>query len=383
MAAKPNPDATLPRLPTELLLIIAEDLEPHDNLHLSYTNRFLWWKLSGEMSRAWHGLSPPDRARFLPGLAVDWWESREGQSVLVHHHAWPCTIGCSMLHKIRITVRLYDRKVDIRGLHHYCLTQDSFSALRTHLSDADVHLALRYYRTREASDAFRNVLLRLLAPRSLSDWSFSKGVRGRMSPKIVDGHYLLHVQWMWDIEHAGHKPNGTPQTMMFFRGGSFCPHTSVTVWADSTLVHTARLPHWRVHRRGEWRYEEDGGVRLESGFRAEGICPHCSMDWQIVVCDTRLLARTWYNLGAGGSPRWNSYSSAQPNNVLFNRRYGRGGRCTTRDMYELPGLGGETKPGSDIFEFWRDHETPEQREQRHEEELKRLWRERCHQGKDQ
>lgn len=254
-------------LPSDLLLTLADWMDPASQVLLSFTCHALYNALHLVGAKKVQGLAPSAYDDYLVGMVCG----------LNLHDKFACL--CHRLHK----TELHDIPGVTRGLAwNGCWPSNAkignFSKYCLH--QRHVQLALRH----SSTGARRRELLKLMRPYRDSgnsvfnpmSWEF------RAQPVIADGSFMLHTTETFQPLYNSDMTMGQCQFL------EVCPHVVTSPrWATDTS-------HLLLRRVLEQVIDRPGS-------KSDGYCLQCATDFSIVSTDCGLQLDVWYDFGSSPS----------------------------------------------------------------------------------
>ncbi|TDZ32642.1 hypothetical protein C8035_v011053 [Colletotrichum spinosum] len=271
-AQKPTTSSFL-RLPTEILCIILDCLELHDQFILGQACKELRAVIQRDWTLMFDRLPSVKKQAFLTGLAF----------TMPNH--WACGL-CHKLHHIN--------KHDIPGAKPYngCPYDERGAkfAYVYEVRERYVQLALKFKRLEAVNQDY---LGKIMSPFTYKLDFITRPISKhfKASPKVTTERFLLHTR-----------------LKLVYRKG-----LSVGELDDETIC-----PHMMVCSTGTPQSQLSGpknfgnDVRLafaQPGKEIQGHCPRCPADYSIIVGSNRITIDAWYDFGSHKSPNDKSWTT--------------------------------------------------------------------------
>lgn len=295
-------DAVILNMPREILLEIMDHLELHDTFHLSHVCRCFRALTKRDWKEAVHQLPRHLQLSFWTGLAF----------VMPNH--WACSL-CSKLHKRNPSdapgwtfPSISDDRDNARAQNRpaRCIWEQQqdppeMIAAPCWMMDHS-HLQLAVKLTLRPQDGNASYLERLMQVFERQNYSFASHhlLDMIMTPKIVDGRYLLLVQYVSRLR--SNKPISFEKAPPI----RVCRHmrirapTSAGPYPDS----------WLARDLGMKGFMDDTYSAFCAPGRAfQGHCRRCMTDYTVVVTGGRLMIDEWHDYGPYGTVHGEEYES--------------------------------------------------------------------------
>lgn len=263
-------------LPAEVILLITDQLDRHDQFFLSQTCRPLRRLVGCDWEREMDRLSMAEKLDFWTGLAYNLPDR------------WACA-DCCRLHAVDSS----DTPRAPRAPCHPHLSR----GIGKHYSIQHYHiqLALKYHRL---GKSHQKQLGRLMAPyASHSSLGSTLKKAYTAEPKIVNGRFVLREEWVFR-DRIGR----IPRQVLNYYCVMLCPHLLLSpIRPRSGDVPPSRWASQILCPAMEFEQLVTAAFHAP-GVDVYGSCHRCPTDYAILCTDPRTISfRAWHDFGSHGS----------------------------------------------------------------------------------
>lgn len=282
-------------LPVELIQFIIEHLELHDGYLLSQVCRAMRRLIRNDWKRlVTRHLTYLERLDFFNGIAL----------ILPNH--WVCA-PCGQLHRINVLDLPKGERLDTP---HCQVGEGRRLQWPYNIRETHVQLALKLSRLGNSNESYlRDIMspftssIRTRFPNSLQRYY-------RATPKIINGKFLLQVEWDFYDKGASIPVAHLCETFI-------CPHMRIT--RVPPVERYCSYP--RCHTHGPSYFEDHVILAFSAAMRGQevtGHCERCPTDYALKVETGMVTIRAWYDFGSEKSPidkEWTVHVGVERSNI--------------------------------------------------------------------